>query len=100
MNIQIIIEGQSTESPRKYLFSIKYVLEEMLENILQWNINMIEKLLKFNNQIITWRQSKATKNIFFQWNRYLMKFKRIRKLVFKVYLWIFKVPPNINAYMQ
>lgn len=35
VSIQIIIGGQSTESPRKYLFSIKYVLEEMLENILK-----------------------------------------------------------------
>lgn len=31
MNIQVIIGGQSTESPWKYLVSIKYVLEEMLE---------------------------------------------------------------------
>lgn len=35
VNIQIIIGGQSTESPRKNLFSIKYVIEEKLENILQ-----------------------------------------------------------------
>ena len=34
VKIQITIGGRSTESPRKQLFSIKYVIEEMLENLL------------------------------------------------------------------
>ena len=65
LNIQIFIGEQSTASYNKYLFSMKYVLEKMLENVLPQNTNMIEKLLKFS-EIIVWQQFKAIKNIYCQ----------------------------------